>query len=449
MALPPDELSTAAMQPLVDLSPRPEAVFRLTVIEGADAGASVLVDGTSEVLVGQSPVCGLRLSDATVSRRHLALEVAGARLKCRDLGSSNGTLLGGVLLVEALLGGGETLTLGATQVRVDREVKATPAALPTEVRFGEVFGVSREMRRLYPLLARLAQIDVPVLIEGETGTGKELVARALHEEGKRAAGPFVVLDCTAVSPQLIESELFGHERGAFTGAVAQRKGVFEQAHGGTLFIDEIGDLPPEMQPKLLRALERSEIRRVGGERWIQCDVRIVAATRRDVDALVQDGTFRDDLFHRLSVGRVELPPLRRRRGDVLALVEHFCRDLGTDLRAISGPRLSEWTRAPWPGNVRELRNAVTRELALGDLQRTGELQAASPRAMGGDESIDSVLEMNLPFVDARQKVLDAFQTRYLERLLEKHGGSVQKAAEEAGIAARYFRLLRARGKTGA
>src|ERR1700722_8153237 len=228
----PAEQTTVALQPVVELSPKPEAVFRVTVLDGADLGASVTIDGSVEVLVGQSPVCGLRLTDPTVSRRHLALEVSGNRLHLRDCESSNGTFLGNVLLGEALLQGGETLALGATHLRIDRVAGAAPIVLGTNVRFGDVFGVSREMRRLYPLLERLATIDVPVLIEGETGTGKELVARALHEKGTRAAGPFVVLDCTAVSAPLIESELFGHERGAFTGAVSQRKGVFEQADGG-------------------------------------------------------------------------------------------------------------------------------------------------------------------------------------------------------------------------
>jgi DNA-binding NtrC family response regulator len=438
-----DQQITEAFQP--GLSPKPEAVFQVTVIEGVDAGSSVTIDGRAEVLVGLSPVCGLRLTDPTVSRRHLALEIAGDRLHLRDVGSSNGTLFGNVRLMEAFLRGGETLELGATALRVDRLEGKEPPALINKVEFGEIYGVSREMRRLYPLLERLAALDVPVLIEGETGTGKELVARALHEQGSRAAGPFVVLDCTSVSPSLIESELFGHERGAFTGAVAQRKGVFEQADGGTLFIDEIGDMPTELQPRLLRALERSEVRRVGGDKWIRCDVRIVAATRRDIDELVEAEQFRDDLFHRLCVGRVELPPLRRRRGDVYALVEHICKDLGSDMSAISGPVLSEWLRSPWPGNVRELRNAVTRELALGDLQRI-ETPAEGVAAAPGPDGLASILELDLPFLEARQKLVEVFQRLYLERTLAAHGGNVQRAAQAAGIAPRYFRLLRARSR---
>ncbi len=271
---------------------------------------------------------------------------------------------------------------------------------------------------------------------------KKFVARALHERSARASGPFVVFDCTAVSPSLVESELFGHERGAFTGATSQRRGVFEQAHRGTLFIDEIGDLPLDMQPKLLRVLERSEVRRVGGERWVQCDVRVVAATRRDVDRLVQQETFRDDLFHRLAVGRVELPPLRRRKGDVAVLAEYFCKELGGDPRTLPLNVVLEWQRHDWPGNVRELRNAVARQLALGDLSRL-ESEPAEPVS---ESLIDEVLAEKLPFPDARQRVVDAFQRRYLQYMLDAHDGSVPKAAEASGIALRYFQLLRARTK---
>ncbi len=362
-----DEQSTVLSA--IEMSPAAEAVFRVTIIDGPDRGASVVVDGSETLLAGQSPVCALRLTDATVSRRHLEMEIVGSRLRCRDLDSSNGTYVGALRIVEAWLEGGEILVVGESRLHVERVEGAPPARIVTDIAFGEVRGVSREMRRLFPIFARLAQVDVPVLIEGETGTGKEVVARSIHAEGARKAGPLVVFDCTTVAAQLLESELFGHERGAFTGAVAQRRGLFEQAHGGTLFIDEIGDLPIDLQPKLLRALERSEVRRVGSDKWIQCDVRVIAATRRNVDTLVQEGRFRDDLFHRLAIGRVELPPLRKRRGDVLALVEQFCGEAGASVRTIPSSVLSDWMRAEWPGNVRQLRNAVTRELALGDLER--------------------------------------------------------------------------------
>ncbi len=440
-----DERSTA-LHGLVEFSPKPSAVFRISV-QGM-AGKAVRVDGSHEVLIGQSPVCELRLDDPTVSRRHLAVEVVGDRLRVRDLDSSNGTFVGPLRLIEGLLAGGETLRLGATSLVVEVDPGVRPAPLGTEVRFGPLLGASREMRRLFPVLARLAASNVPVIVEGETGTGKEVVAQALHEQGPRAGGPYVVFDCTALTPSLIESELFGHERGAFTGAIAQRKGVFEQAHGGTLFLDEIGDLPAELQAKLLRVLERAEFRRVGGERWLRSDARVIAATRRDLDRLVQEGRFRDDLFHRLAVGRVELPPLRRRKGDLPLLVDHFCKELGGDPRAIPPNLLAEWRESQWPGNVRELRNAVARQIALGDLADLANLPPASPDASPGAGvapfDVEGVLALKLPFPEARQRVVDAFQRRYLEYMLAASGGNVPRAAQASGIALRYFQQLRAR-----
>ena len=442
-----DEQSTI-LQGLVEFSPKPEAVFRLVVVDGLDKDKAVRVDGSREVLVGKSHVCELALEDATVSRRHLAAEVVGDRLRIRDLGSSNATFLGDTRLIEALLLGGEILRLGATRILAERERGAKPGPVTTDVHFGPVLGASREMRRLFPLLAKLAASSVSVVLEGETGTGKEVVAQALHTEGPRASGPYVVFDCTAVTPSLIESELFGHERGAFTGAVALRKGVFEQAHGGTLFLDEIGDLPADLQAKLLRVLERGELRRVGGEQWMHVDVRVIAATRRDLDHLVQEGRFRDDLFHRLAVGRVELPPLRRRKGDVMLLTEHFCRELGGDVRAIPEALLAEWREHPWPGNVRELRNAVSRQIVLGELVQKAALpdDAADASRASPSFDLDAVLAEHLPFPEARLRVVEAFQRRYLEYMLLANGGNVPRAAQASGIALRYFQVLRARTK---
>ncbi len=442
-----DDFSTALAH-TIDFSPKPEAVFRVDVVDGPDLGANVTIDGGSVVLVGQSPVCTLRLTDATVSRRHLSLEVVGTRLRVRDLDSSNGTFFGNMQLIESLLAGGEVLAVGATRLRVDRERGGAPSRVGTEIRFGGVLGASREMRRLFPLMQRLASSTVAVLIEGETGTGKEVVAQAIHDEGPRSTEPYVVFDCTAVSPALIESELFGHERGAFTGATAQRQGVFEQAHGGTLFIDEIGELPLDLQPKLLRALERGEVRRVGGDKWIRCDVRVVAATRRDIERLVQEERFRDDLFHRLAIGCIDLPPLRRRKGDVLALAEHFCSEYGASLKAIPAAVLAGWLRNPWPGNVRELKNAVARELALGDLSRMAALppeHASAPLPETRTVTdVEALLALKLPFPEARQRVLDQFQRRYLQYMLDENGGNMPRAAQASGVALRYFQLLRAR-----
>jgi two-component system response regulator HydG len=302
-----------------------------------------------------------------------------------------------------------------------------------------MLGESPEMRRIYALCARLAQSDVPIVVEGETGTGKEVLAEAFHESGARAAAPFIVFDCTAVAPSLLESALFGHERGAFTGALAQRRGVFEQAHGGTLFIDEIGELEPVLQPKLLRAIERGEVQRVGSNRWERVDVRIIAATRRDLDREVQAGRFRDDLFFRLAVGRVELPPLRRRRGDVALLARHFWRQIAGPERPLPPGLIERLEDHPWPGNIRELQNAIARHVAIGDLP---DPPPRSSRA--SSDPIERILSMGLPLPRARAEVVEEFERRYVEAALDRHDGNVTRAAAASGLALRYFQLLKAR-----
>jgi DNA-binding NtrC family response regulator len=423
--------------------------FVLRVVSGPSSGAEFVIDGgqPGRVLLGQGPACLFRIVDPEVSRRHLALEptVTGA-VRLTDLDSTNGTYVDRVRVSEALLFGDELIRVGTTALRLEREDGgAAPVAASG---FGKLVGSSPEMCRLYPLCELLAQSNVPVIVEGETGTGKEVLAEALVERGPRRDGPFIVFDCTAVPPNLVESELFGHERGAFTGAQAARRGVFEQADGGTLFIDEIGDLDPSLQPKLLRALERSEVRRVGGDRWLRVDVRVLAATRRDLDREVQAGRFRDDLFHRLAVARIELPPLRHRTGDVAVLARHMWKQLGGDERLLPESLLARWQQEPWPGNVRELRNAVARRLALGDLQDAAERKAIDraldPDDANGTDSIEGLLALGLPFPRARDELLSEFERRYVERLLREHGGDVSRAAAASGIGMRYFQKLRRR-----
>jgi transcriptional regulator with GAF, ATPase, and Fis domain len=442
-----DELSTL-LGTKFDPSPLPEASYALEVIEGPGVGQSFVLDGSqpSRVLVGESPACTIRLGDRQISRRHVALDLVDRRLRITDLGSTNGTFVDGVAVVDAYLRGGEIVRVGSSALRVERNQAIQGAALSRAMRFGRVIGASTEMRRLYPLCEKLATSNVPVIIEGETGTGKEVLAEALHEMGPRAAGPFVVFDCTSVPANLVESELFGHERGAFTGAVATRKGVFELAHGGTLLIDEIGDLELHLQPKLLRVVERAEVRRVGGDRPIRVDVRVIAATRRDLDQAVQAGRFRDDLFHRLAVTRIELPPLRHRRGDISMLARYFWKDLGGDEHALGGDLLLRWEADSWSGNVRELRNAVARQIALGELAG-----AAPPAVEPGPEEqaspgdvIDQVIRQGLALPRAREHVVEAFERRYIAHVLAQHGGDTARAAAASGIARRYFNLLRAR-----
>jgi transcriptional regulator with GAF, ATPase, and Fis domain len=395
------------------------------------------------------------LHDRLASRRHAAFDVTERGVRLVDLGSTNGTFVAGLAIGEIFLRGGEQVRLGDTVLRLDLvgESKATP--LTRALRFGRMLGGSIEMRRLYPLCERLASSDVPVVIEGETGTGKELLAESLHDASTRAASPFIVFDCTATPPSLLESTLFGHERGAFTGAVAARTGVFEQAHGGTLFIDEIGDLDLSLQPKLLRAIERREIQRVGGDRWTKVDVRIVAATRRDLDAAVQAGGFRNDLFFRLAVGRLELPPLRDRHGDIALLARHFWRTLG-GVGEMPDDQVKRLEMYSWPGNVRELHNVVARQLVLGELAAAGPeppTRASSPRPradadvageLAETDVMARVLERDLPLIHARNEVVAEFERRYVARVLLQHGGNVTKAANASGIGRRYFQMLRAR-----
>jgi DNA-binding NtrC family response regulator len=454
MAGPPEEESDArstAVAAKYTATTTATATFRLTVAVGNDRGLSVVVDATrpSPLLIGQSSSCELRLADRHASRRHAAADVIGSRLHVVDLDSTNGTFVNDVAIMDAYLRGGETLRVGETSIQVLLESAALVVPLPSARGFGRMLGASAEMRRLYPLCEKIAATHVPVSIEGETGTGKELLAESLHESGPRASGPFIVFDCTAVPPALVESELFGHERGAFTGAVATRKGVFEQAHGGTLLIDEIGDLDLALQPKLLRALERSEVRRVGGDHLLKVDVRVLSATRRDLDREVQVGRFRDDLFHRLAVARLELPPLRRRRGDVRLLAETFAEQLGAGDKALPERVLMRWEDYPWPGNVRELRNAVMRFLALGEFDIG---QREDPVPAPGDEgiaapnegSLERVLAMGLPYSTARHRVLAEFERQYVERVLAEHGGNVLRAAAASGIARRHLQRVRAR-----
>ncbi len=446
----PDEASTVLRNTGAALSPSPGAVFRFTATEGPDRGLAFTFDGTlpSRVLFGQSPACDFRLTDRQVSRRHASLEVTGRGLLLTDLQSKNGTFANGMAFAAIYLMGGEVLRLGDTTIRVDRVVSAAATPRSEEMRFGRMVGASPEMRRLYPICKRIALADVPLVIEGETGTGKEVLAEAIHEASPRARGPFVVFDCTTSPPSLLESALFGHERGAFTGAVASTKGVFQEAHGGTLLIDEIGELDLSLQPKLLRAIERSEVQRVGSTQWTRIDARIIAATRRDLDHEVHVGRFRDDLFYRLAVARVELPPLRRRRGDVGVLARHFWHTLGGDGQALPSSLLERLEDYAWPGNVRELHNAIARYLALGEADLGGGAAAdagpASAPPGREDDVVERALGLELPLARARQIVVDEFDRRYVKRVLDRYDGNVVRAAAASGIARRYFQILRAR-----
>jgi DNA-binding NtrC family response regulator len=438
--------------------------FRLTVTRGPDSGDVHVVEGAAAIptLIGTSAACVVRLRDPEVSRRHASVEVYEGRLRIRDLGSVNGTYVNGVRVVEALLAGGEDVELGSSSIRLEVIAEPKAHAISSETGFGGVVGASIAMRRLYPVCHRIAQSDVPLVIEGETGTGKEVMAEAIHELSPRGPkGPFVVFDCAAAPPTLIESALFGYEKGAFTGAVAARPGVFEEADGGTLLIDEIGDLDTSLQSRLLRAIQKSETRRLGGSKWIKVNVRVIAATRRDLDKEVQEGRFRDDLFFRLAVARIVLPPLRDRTEDIEALARHFWGLSGGSPDAFPVHLLARFANHPWPGNVRELQNTVARLVALGELAESSslflqQLARAAPASGGvaagseadasGGDFIHRVVGQSLTLAEAREQVVREFERQYVAHLLEQHGGDAAKAAAASGIGERYLRTIRARAR---
>jgi transcriptional regulator with PAS, ATPase and Fis domain len=421
--------------------------FALTLMVGDSPIQSwpILGSAASRTYVGSSEACAIRLNDSRVSRRHAALSGTPLGLKVEDLESTKGTWVNGIRVLGAVLRGGEQITLGDTTLRVDPVSGPKPAFAPAIVRFGRVLGASLAMRRIHPICERVAQSDVSVLIEGETGCGKEVLAEALHAKSARAAGPFIIFDCTTIAPNLLETTLFGHEKGAFTGAVGARPGVFELASGGTLFIDEIGDLDVALQAKLLRALQSSQVQRVGSTQWIPTNVRIISATRRDLEKQIQLGQFRDDLYFRLVVARIELPPLRERRDDVPLLARSFWTALGGDDAQFPSSMLAGLDDYPWPGNIRELHNMVARRLALGDLSTPRAPRTMTvPPAMPSDDFIGQVIDERQPFARARERVVFEFERRYLEHALAEHGGNVTKAAEACGIGRRYFYVIRSR-----
>jgi DNA-binding NtrC family response regulator len=330
--------------------------------------------------------------------------------------------------------------------------------------FGALRGASEAMRPIFAMLARIAPTDLSCILVGETGTGKELAARAIHDASQRAGRPFVVVDCGAISESLIESELFGHERGAFTGADQKRIGAFEAAHTGTVFLDEIGELPIDLQPKLLRVLERREIKRLGSTTLVPIDVRVIAATHRDLSGMVHDARFREDLYYRLAEVVVRLPALRERRGDIALLAQRMLDEqaeegsMGTALDASAIEALERW---PWPGNVRELRNVLKSSMLMAtqpvlraaDLRLSGRSTGLSnrpPARVDGAPPSDAMASIDvgaeLPIKDARERWITALEREYLVRVLRRVGGDVLRASVESGVHRKSFeRLLRQHG----
>ena len=443
-----DEQSGLRVRPAL-VATTATAAYTLVVKEGPSAGLTLAVDeGSCDVFIGTSPACALKIVDPLVSRRHAGFEVSGGQLRLRDAGSTNGTFVNGTRTVEALLSGCETIRIGATVLSVERSTCTVQVS--SETSFGDFVGSSLAVRRLYPLCAKVAASNVPLVIEGETGTGKEALAEAIHAMGPRAKKPFAVFDCTAVPPSLLEGALFGHERGAYTGADSARAGIFEEADGGTLLIDEIGDLDLGLQSRLLRAIQKQEIRRIGGTKWIRVDVRVIAATRRDLDAEVAAGRFRDDLFFRLAVARLLLPPLRERPEDVENLARHFW-SLHTDDQAFPEEVLGRLRSYAWPGNVRELSNTMARLAAFGELATAegGDLfmrRSSSSIPPAGD-FIDRVVSRGLTLTGARDLVVAEFERRYVQALDSAHVDERSRMSA-SGVTDRYLRTLRGRARNG-
>ena len=413
--------------------PRRDGTLGLRVTEGPDAGAHIVVDARR--VIGSSSTCDLTLADAMVSRRHLAVEPVPRGLRVTDLESRNGTFAHELGIGEATLPEGASVRIGETTLTVERASAPAPSARARIDHFGRFLGVADVLQPMYEVLTRVAPTDATVLLEGESGTGKELLAEALHEESLRASGPFVVLDCGSLPENLVESELFGHERGAFTGADHRHLGAFERAQGGTVFLDEIGELPLAMQTRLLRILESRRVRRLGGAAPIELDVRVLAATNRDLEHDVENGRFRLDLFHRLAVVLLRVPPLRERHGDIPLLALALARALGK-ADALDDAQLERLSSLRWRGNVRELRNHVERIVLLGDAARS--LHSPSTRP----ESVDEIARSGLPYSEARALVLARFTDAYVEDMQQRHGGNVSAAARAAGVGRRYFQRLK-------
>jgi DNA-binding NtrC family response regulator len=396
---------------------------------GVDRGRSYRLT-RGRVRVGTSKLCELILTDKSVSREHVELALVTDGIMVRDLGSTNGTLYLDQRIDGVVLRPGARITVGRCTIDIlplDSQANVPPS---TRDHYDDLVGNSLAMRRLYTMLERLEGSDTPVLISGETGTGKELVANAIHAHSDRAGAPFVVVDCGNVQKELISSTLFGHVRGAFTDAVSDRRGAFEEAHTGTVLLDEIGELPIDLQPQLLRVLENHEVVPLGSNQPREVDVRVLAATHRDLARQVGEGAFREDLYYRLAVIEIQTPPLRDRRDDIPLLIDHLAHQLDDSDRDLPESAVNFMVHYDWPGNVRQLRNAVHRLLVLGTLDLDQDAVTRPPTP-----------STDMAFRDAKDVAIREFETAYLRDLLERAGGNLSAAARMADVDRKHLRRL--------
>ena len=411
------------------------------VLSGAERGTGVPLRG--KVIVGKAAESHLVLSEESVSRQHCEISRVPGGVRIRDLGSTNGTFVEHARITDATTPVGSVVRVGNSvelALRPDLELLAIEPFPEGELE--GVIGGSVAMRRIFRVLDGVAKTEATVLLHGETGTGKEVLARAIVRRSLRAE-PFVVVDCGSVTHTLIQSELFGHERGAFTGAIAQRKGAFESADGGTIFLDEIGELPLDVQPMLLRVLEAREFRRVGGNQTLKADVRVIAATSRDLEREVSAGKFREDLYFRLAVVPVRIPPLRARREDIPALVSHILSKTRGAEGLAPGERTMEWLlQHDWPGNVRELRNLLERAAYMSAAAGSHELLLPSlPTGAGGAAEDFFRFSLAESYREARSRVEDEFERRYVAWLLARHGGNLSAAARAVQMDRKHLHVL--------
>jgi DNA-binding NtrC family response regulator len=418
----------------------------VSAVAGPDRGKQWSIEAPA-IRIGLAHGCEVRLSDRTVSRCHAIVSLRGDRYVIRDDESTNGTFVEGVRIVEAFLAPGMKVRMGDTTLVFRTDHRVVEVGEGQDERFGALAGRTPSMRRVFVVLERIAPTPLTCLIAGATGTGKEVAARAIHERSGRR-GPFVVVDCASLHPELVESELFGHERGAFTGADRAHAGAFERADSGTVFLDEVGELPLGLQPQLLRVIERREVKRVGATESRDLDVRIVAATHRDLPAMCADGTFRDDLFYRLGEMIVTLPPLRDRAADVPLLARELLAELGSF--ELAADAVEHLVSRPWPGNVRELRNTLRRAAALVsesgrrriDRDLLAELELEAAPAHGS--VVDGVaLEEHLAIADARRAWAATLERAYLARVLQSCAFDLDRVAAHIGLGRKQLlRLLR-------